>query len=218
MKYKAIIFDFDGVIMDTEIIEHRALKKIVKEYDKEPVLFSNGLLQKVGGGSGYYKEFKERHSINEEDDVLREKKRSYFDRIVLEEELQPYEGLLDLIERLLEANYKIALASNRHEESVNLVLEKLKLKIFFNVIIGPAENRKHKPAADIYLHAAKELNLKPSECVALEDTDVGIVSAKQAGMKVIAIPNDYTKDRDFSQADKIVKNFSEITISLLDNL
>lgn len=62
------------------------------------------------------------------------------------------------------------------------------------------------------------LGLKPGECVVLEDTDVGIISGRDAGMKVIAVPNIYTKDHNFSKADIIIKSLSDIDMNLLNSL
>lgn len=129
----------------------------------------------------------------------------------------PFPGFVKLIKLLEQKGFIIALASNRKEEFVHLVLDIIGVKESFRFIVG-GEGRPQKPFPDIYLHAAKELGLKPADCVVLEDSAIGVVSAKDAGMKVIAVPNIYTEDHDFSKADIIVASLSDINMDVLNNL
>ena len=132
--------------------------------------------------------------------------------------MTPYDGFFELIELLSKHNFKIALASNRYINHIFLVLKNLEVEKYFNIIVGPSEERKHKPHPDIYLHAAKELGLNPEDCVALEDSESGVISAHSAGMKVIAIPNKYTQKHDFSKADIILKSLMEVNMDVLNSL
>jgi len=219
MKYKGVIFDMDGLMVDTEIIEHRAFEIILKEYGIEPNPYSNGLLHKPGAaGMNYYENFRNRHNIKDDAEVIKMKKRFNFRQIIEGEGIKPLPGFIDLLKTLKKENFKIALASNRVEDLVHLILDTLGTKDFFEKIIGPSKDRKHKPAPDIYVHTAKELKLKPGECVVLEDSEIGVISAKAAGMKTIAVPSMYTKDQDFSKADVVVKSLSDINMELLESL
>lgn len=220
MKYKAIIFDMDGLMVDTEIIEHRSFERLLREYGKEPKPYANGLIHQVGvAGSSYYEDFKQDYGLKDSLEIIRDKKRLFFEEILIKEELLPLPGLIDLLNLLKKEKYIIAIASNRNEKFINLIVEKLSIKEFFHLIVGPSENRKHKPAPDIYLHTAKELKLEPEECIVLEDSEPGIVSAKKAGMKVVAVPNIYIKkEHDFSKADIIVNSLSDINMDLLKSI
>jgi len=77
---------------------------------------------------------------------------------------------------------------------------------------------KNKPAPDIYLKCAEELKISPVSCVVVEDSETGVQSAKSANMKCIAIPNRYTKDQDFSKADKSLNNIQKINVELINNV
>jgi HAD superfamily hydrolase (TIGR01509 family) len=218
MKYKAIIFDMDGVILDTEIIESRSFASLLTEYQVEPRPNQNGLLHEIGGGGTYFEDFKAKYSLSDSVEIIRDKKRDYFKKIIEEEGLVPFSGFIELLDLLKKEKLTIALASNRNESFIHLILDALKVKHYFDTIVGPSDTRKHKPSPDIYLHTAKEINVKPEDCVVLEDTETGINSAKAAGMKVIAIPNVYVRHQDFSKADIIVTSLSDININLLESL
>lgn len=215
---KAVIFDMDGIIVDGEIIQSRSLEKLLIEYGKIPIFNDVGLLHIPGpSGDECYRNFIRQYSIEEDITIVRKRNRKFFEEL-LKEKLIPLPGLLELIKTLKRDKIKIAVASNRFINHVYMILDNLNIKESFEIIVGPSPDVKHKPAPDIYLKTVKELNIKPTQCVAIEDTETGILSAKAAGMKVIAVPNKYTKHHDFSKADKIVNSLSYITILMLNNL
>jgi HAD superfamily hydrolase (TIGR01509 family) len=219
MSLKAIIFDMDGLIADTEILEHKSLMKFLKEHGKEPNLYPNGLVHKIGGGPGYYEEFLDRHSIKVEDlEKLKNKKIALFEQTLREEGIIAFPGFIELLKVLKNEGFILAIASNRREKLTHLILEMLEVKEFFSLIVGPSENIRRKPYPDIYIHAAKELGVEPQDCIVLEDTSIGIISAKEAGMKAIAIPNIYTSGLDFRKADLIVKSLLDVNVGLLKSL
>ena len=220
MKYKAIIFDMDGLILDTESIESRAFEKLLKEYGVKPRPNKNGLLHEIGGADAntYYEKFKNKYNLKADKEIIQNKKRAYWKQMVEQEEIVSFPGFLELLELLKRQNFIIALASNRNESFVHLILEKLKVKHYFHNVLGQGEGRKHKPSPDIYIQTAKAIGVYPTECVVLEDTDIGIIAAKDAGMKAIAVPNIYTKKHDFRRADLIVKSLKDINMKLLENL
>lgn len=113
---------------------------------------------------------------------------------------------------------KTAVASNRLIDHVYLMLESAKAKKFFEVVIGPDPKIKRKPAPDIYLKTASNLGVKPEFCLAIEDSETGVVSAKSAGMKCIALITKWTKNHDLSKADRIVNSLKDINLSFLNSL
>ncbi|HVF69328.1 MAG TPA: HAD-IA family hydrolase, partial [Xanthomonadales bacterium] len=106
----------------------------------------------------------------------------------------------------------------RFEGHIHIILDNLGVKNKFNVIVGPSENRRHKPHPDIYIYTAQKLGVKPGDCIVLEDSSTGVISAKSAGMKVIAIPNKHTKSHDLTKADIITKSLSDIDMRMLNSL
>ena len=159
-----------------------------------------------------------KYNLSESIEVIRDKKRAFWAKMVKEEGVQAFQGFVELLALLKSQGFKIAIASNRNEAFVHLILDSLKVKEFFHTIVGSIEGRRQKPFPDIYIHAAKELGMDPIDCVVLEDAEIGIKSAKDAGMKAIAIPNVYTQGHDFSKADKIVKSLSDVNIEFLESL
>lgn len=215
---KAVIFDMDGLIADTESIESKALEKLLQEYGKTPRYYGNGLIHVVGlAGDQTWVDLKTSYGINDDIALLRQRKRDIFEEII-KKGVKPFDGFFALLDELKKNKFRLALASNRVIHHIYLILKELHVKEYFDVIVGPSEKRKHKPHPDIYLETAKLLKVKPQECLALEDTEYGIHSANSAGMKVIAIPNRYTKDHDFSKADKVVKSLQSVTMELISSL
>ncbi|HVA97182.1 MAG TPA: HAD family phosphatase [Candidatus Acidoferrales bacterium] len=216
---QAVIFDMDGLIVDTEILESRALEQIVKEFGKKPQLNDNGLIHQIGGaGKTYYTNLISKYQLPLDPDTLKAKKRIIFEQLVKNGGLKPFDGFFELLDIIKKSKLKLALASNRYIGHIHLILDELRVKEYFDVIVGPSEMRKHKPHPDIYLHTAKQLGVEPENCLALEDTHTGILSAHTAGMKIIAVPNEYTKEHDFSHADMVVKSLKSVTIELINTL
>jgi len=216
---QAIIFDLDGLILDSEIIESQALIKFLIENGKTPELNPNGLVHDIGGaGEEYYIKFKEKYQLPHDAIEIRNQKRIYFEQLIKKGELKPYDGVYELLDELKKNKYKLAIASNRFIGHINLILDTLQVSDDFDVIVGPGDDMKHKPHPDIYLETAKLLKIKPKNCLALEDTNRGITAAHAASMKVIAVPNKYTKEHDFSKADKVVDSLKQIDLQLIKNL
>ncbi len=215
---KAVIFDMDGVIVDSEPLESQTLEKLLKKYGKTPIRNRSGLIHIAGtAGDEYWKPIMKKYKLSEKIEILRSKRLEIFVDIV-KKGMVPIPSVLTLIKKLKKANIKLALASNRFLDQVFLIIGMLKMKDYFDVIVGATKMMRRKPFPDIYLKSARVLRISPVFCVALEDSETGVLSAKAAGMKVIAIPNKYTKHHDFSKADKIVSRLSEITIPMLKNL
>jgi HAD superfamily hydrolase (TIGR01509 family) len=216
---EAVIFDMDGLILDSEIIESQALIKFLIENGKTPELNPNGLVHDIGGaGEDYYVKFKTKYQLPHDTLEIRDQKRIYFEQLISKGELKTYDGFYELLEELKKNKFKLAVASNRFIGHVNLILETLEVADNFDVIVGPSETRRHKPHPDIYLETAKLLEVKPENCLALEDTAKGVTAANAAGIKVIAVPNEYTKEHDFSKADKVVKSLKSVTIELINSI
>ena len=95
MKYRAIIFDMDGLILDTEIIESRSFEKLLKEYEVKPRPNPNGLIHEVGGGMKYFENFKEKYNLTESIENIRDKKRAFWAQIVKEEGVVAFPGFLE---------------------------------------------------------------------------------------------------------------------------
>lgn len=213
-KIKAVIFDMDGVIVDSEPIESSSLEILLAEYGKKAEFNEVGLVHTVGLAKDIYKNLIEKYNLIEDLEILKKRKGEIFSDLV-KKNLVPIPDFFQLIKNLKKEKIKIGLASNRFIDLVFIMIEKIKAKEVFDVIVGITEGINPKPAPDIFLETASQLKVLPSACLVIEDSGTGVIAGKAAGMKVIAIPNKYTKYHDFSKADRIVGSLSEITLSFL---
>jgi len=208
---KAVIFDRDGVILDSEWINiNSAIKAFkgvgieIKKEEKEWI---------IGRHPEDYKElFFERYDFSYE--KFREIQRETYYELLKSAPL--FDKTVSLIKELHRRKIPFALTTSSGLKSTLQVLEKADLVHAFSVIVTNEDYDNKKPHPEPYEVTAKKLNLHPKDCVAIEDSSVGIESAKSAGMKCIAIANETTKNQDLSKADLIVDSAEEISIDLLE--
>lgn len=212
---KAVIFDMDGIMIDSEPLHSQSWERLLKEYKIKPIFNSQGLVHEVGIVSDdSYLTIMKKHNLKENLETVREKRRKYFIDLIKEKGVV-MPGLLKLIKMLKSKKVKTAVSSSRNLKQVNFVLNQIKVRNLFKVIIGRTPGLDPKPAPDMFLLTAKKLNVKPSECLVLEDSKTGVEAGKAAGMKVIAVPTKHTKHHDFSEADLVVDSLKDIKWSTI---
>ena len=210
----AVIFDLDGLLADTECLHCRAYQLTLLEhgvnlleadYTEHWVRFGKGIADWVT-----------MHSLPLDPHALRLRKaQHYLDLLV--SSLRPMDGALDLLE-FLHGKRKIALASSSYRDAVDGVLAGLGMAHYFDVIVTGLDVAQVKPAPDVFLKAARDLGIAPAQCLVLEDAEKGVMAAHTAGMRCIAVPNDYTRHHDFSKATKVCSTLKEITPKFLESL
>jgi len=212
-----VIFDFDGVMVDTEPIYFQAMQEMARRRGKE---FSLRVKKEVMGTGGLLsmRIMKERLGLRESPEELLRERGEIFARLLRESGIRPMPGLFSAIRVFNQMDFAKAIASSSRREWIIWGLEELKLKDEFPVIVSGEEVREAKPAPEIFLLASKRLGLERERCLVLEDTIIGVQSAKGAGMKVIAIPNQYNQDEDFSRADLRLNSLTEIHEALIRTL
>ncbi len=208
---KAVIFDQDGIIIDSESANVnsavKAFKKLgitIKEEEKDWIIGRRTEDSKDFFLEKYRFSYKEFACIKKEIYLELLKSAPLFDKTI------------SLIKELHKMGVPIALTTSSGMESVLQVLKKAKLENVFDVLVTYEDYEKRKPHPDPYIITAKKLNLEPKDCVVIEDSFVGVEAAKKAGMKCIAIPTGYTKNQDFSKADLVVVSADKINIKLLN--
>lgn len=215
---KAVIFDMDGLMIETEHLQSISYEEVIKEYGKKPIINENGIVHPVGiTARSIWKLLKDKYSIKEDVEILLSKKQKKYVEI-LKEQIIAKEGLLKLLKLLKAHKMKIAVASSSVLEHIELIVSELKIKQYFQALISGENLKKGKPHPDIFLKAAQYLDVKPSECLVLEDAEPGVMAGKRADMKVIAIPNKYTKSHNFSKADLTVNSLEDIKWSTILNI
>lgn len=208
-KIKAVLFDMDGLMIDSEPLNFKAWKSVFETYSinlKEDEFNQRyvGISDKEGT-----EDMVTRYKLSISAAELSQVKRSIYKQF-LQTQLVPKPGLINLLINLQKKEYKTAIGSGSSLEEIQMVVKKLDIFHLINTFVSAEEVSKGKPAPDIYLEVAKRLKVNPNECLVLEDAAPGVKAAKAAGMMCFAIPSRETKGHDFSLADKILNSLSEV--------
>lgn len=198
---KGFIFDMDGVIIDSEPLHFELNRRIMRDFGLE--LPDEVFIPYVGiTNEQMWSELIERYRLNTTIVELQEKeallKREVF------QDLEPIKGIPELLANLKKDGIAIGLASSSSREFIEMVLEKLQIRGYFQAVVSGRELTRSKPDPEIFLRTAELLNVKPADCLVLEDSRHGVEAAKRAGMKCIAFQNPNSGPQDLSHADKIV--------------
>mgnify|MGYP000882708172 CR=1 FL=1 len=209
MSIRAILFDLDGVIVDTAKYHYLAWRRLAQELgfeftekDNERLkgvsrMRSLEILLEVGGLLGKFSE--------EEMNRMAEKKNNwYVEYITKMDESEILKGTLDCLKGFRALGLKTALGSA--SKNARLILDNLKLVPYFDAIIDGTKTSKAKPDPEVFLLGAQALGVSPEECVVFEDAQAGIEAAKSAGMKAIAVG----RPEDLTGYDLIVKGLYEV--------
>jgi HAD superfamily hydrolase (TIGR01509 family) len=209
-----VIFDFDGVVVDSEGLWHRAASQILAEWGVTVTPEEYGRDWIAHGKGPEHAVEKYRLPISAEE--FRRRRAPIVQRLVTED-AQLIPGAAAAIERLW-ARYPLALATNSNAASVVHTLDKFGLRGRFKDLLTRERYARAKPEPDAFLAAAASLGLPPARCVVLEDAERGVLAARRAGAKCVAVPNEWTKLLDFSQADRVVASLDDVTPELIDEL
>ncbi len=216
---KAVIFDMDGVLVDNRDIHIDAFVIFCKRYGCE--LSRTELLQHFGKGNDEIMPVVLPQHIIEEKGIeaLADEKEEIY-REIFEQTIKPTPGLVEFIKDLEANNIKRAVGSSGQSANVNFVLEKCGISTSFNGIANGDMVTKCKPDPEVFLLAAKLIDMKPEECVVIEDSFAGIEAAHSAGMKVIAMATTYSQEelKSRSTFDLIVDDFRGLTAETLSKL
>lgn len=215
MPIKAIVFDLDGLMVDSEPIAEQAWSTLLERHgyqvDREAIEAIIGL--KLADSSRI---IQARFDLPLTVEQIGAEKTRIF-TAMLEGNLHPMPGLNELLKVIDERGLLRAVATSSDRSYARLALECVGIENgFFAVITGDLVSH-GKPAPDIYLAAAKALSLPPAQCLALEDSPFGVQAAKAAGMRCVAIPNAMTSRMDLGTADWILPSL-QVVAERLDTL
>ncbi|HLS08304.1 HAD family hydrolase [Lentibacillus sp.] len=196
---KGIIFDFDGLILNTETILYEALNAIFTDHGSElPV---SKWQEQIGTHTGFspfsYLEELTGHRVDHQD--LEARLESDLHSSLLKEKARP--GVEDYLITAKELGLKLGLGSSSNYEWVSKYLKNLNLLHYFDCIRTAEDVEAVKPNPALYIQAAKCLGLQTAECLVFEDSANGAIAAKHAGARCVIVPNDITRDLDFCPVD-----------------
>lgn len=207
---KAIIFDMDGVLVDSEPF-HVEIEKQQFLLNQLPVSDEEHRRYMGVASNVMWKEIAERHSLNVSVEGITEQNRIESIRLFTElKDIPVMPELPELLERLKQKNYPMAVASSSFPEIIELILERTGLRKYFQVVVSSQEAGKSKPEPDVFLLAAEKLGVDPKNCLVIEDSKNGIKAAKAAGMRCIAYQSPDVNPQNQKQADAVIKSYSEL--------
>lgn len=207
---KAIIFDFDGLIIDTESVWYESYKETLRSYQFDLPLAQFG--ECIGSDETVLSTYFKKH-LGENCDVEEIETRAFDIYKTKMNSPEARIGVLDYLQEASNTGYKIGLASSSSKAWVTKYLEELGLLDFFEVIVTRDDVKKVKPAPDLYLKAINDLNINSSEAIAFEDSLNGSIAAMTAGLKCVIVPNPVTELSAFENYSLRLKSMSEKSLS-----
>lgn len=207
---KAVIFDMDGVIVESEFRNYKAKLKVLEPFG---VTFDYDYYSQFPGNSNIvvWQKIIDDFHLDSTPEQLHEIDLVARDELIKQEGHIAIDGALDLIKKLSK-KYVLALASGSPEHIILDTVKFFDIEKYFKFIISGETIENCKPAPDIFLITAKNLGVNPENCVVIEDSANGVLAAKRAGMKCIGYVNLNSGKQDLSLAEKRVKDLSEIDI------
>lgn len=219
---KALIFDCDGVLVDTERDGHRvafnqafARQGLDVEWDVD--LY--GQLLKIAGGKERMRHYFDGHGwpagVDDREEFIKRMhtlKTDLYMQIIESGQLPLRSGVRRLVDEAIEAGVNLAVCSTSNERAVHLVVEKMlgmQRKAEFRAILAGDVVSHKKPHPEIYQLAKQRLSLRGEDCVVIEDSRNGLLAAKGAGMHCLVTISAYTADEDFSEADRVVSELGD---------
>jgi len=207
--FLAVIFDMDGVLVDSEHwwapLQDKFFTELVGQWNEKS-------RQGIMGRS-----LKDIHSVLQTKYGLKmgwlEFADSYGQRAkpLYQKQCNLMPGLPQVLDRLKQQSLKLALASSSFHSWIEIVLERFALKKYFEAVVSAEDvGLRGKPAPDIYFYTAQRLQVKPRECIVIEDSTNGILSAKASGMTAVGYQTPFNSGQDLKRADEIIKDLNQI--------
>ena len=211
---RALVFDFDGLILETEMPAYTSWAEVYREHGHELPL--DRWFDYIGRGGGWFDVMGHLGElVGERFDAAAAKARRTARRDELVSALELAAGVRDYIAAARRLGLRIGIASSSTRGWVCGHLERHAVIEGWDAIVCREDVVNAKPAPDLYLRAVELLGVPPGEALALEDSPHGIASAKAAGLRCVAVPNPLTADLDLGQADIRLASLADVTLEEL---
>ncbi|MDA9622617.1 HAD family phosphatase [Flavobacteriaceae bacterium] len=215
---KAVIFDMDGVIVNSEPLHHLAYKKMFEEFKLD---VSNSLYESFTGQSTYSicEQLCEIFDLKVDPNALVLSKRKHF-KIIFENDssFEMIDGAMNLIKDYFENNLTLVLASSASMTNIERIFKKFDLNKFFKAKISGADLKESKPNPEIFIKAAELSGFKKEECIVIEDSTSGITAAKSAQIYCVGYDSLNSKNQNYDKANLVINNFNEIRFDKISKL
>jgi HAD superfamily hydrolase (TIGR01509 family) len=209
MRFSGFIFDFDGLIVDTEMPRYNAWREVYESYGVALPLRDWWIA--IGTGPAVFDPGRNLHELSKGKADSEKTHRTADKRSdELMESAELYPGVADFIQAAFEAKMPMAVASSSNRGWVIGHLERFDLLRYFQSVFTAENVVNVKPDPELYVMAARKLGLPIDQLLAFEDSPNGIKAAKAAGLHCVAVPNIITREMDLSQADWIVDSFARL--------
>tara|TARA_B100000767_G_scaffold109863_1_gene105161 strand:+ start:2827 stop:3486 length:660 start_codon:yes stop_codon:yes gene_type:complete len=215
---KAVLFDMDGVIVDSEPLHKKAYYEMFKNVD---IKVSEKLFESFTGQTTLMicKTLCKDFSLNQDPEELVTLKRKHF-KYIFENDTNFHliDGVLDLIKDYTKNGLKLVLASSASMITINKIFNKFKLDKFFISKLSGGDLKASKPHPEIFIKAAIASGFEKSQCLVIEDSTNGIKAANAAGIYCIGFDSYNSKNQDYSKADLVVRNLNQIYFNKIKTL
>jgi len=218
MIFKAVLFDMDGVIVDTEPLHRSAYFKM---FEAVSIDVTKDMFESFTGQSTIEicKFLCQHFNLTQEPEDLAKVKRAYFkDLFDTDDTLCLIPGVLNLIKNYHNNGLKLILASSASMANINRIFKRFDLDSYFSGKFSGADLEKSKPHPEIFLKAAASTGFDNKSCFVIEDSTNGIKAAYNAGIYCVAYKSFHSKNQDYTLANKVIAHFSEIYFSNLKML